>query len=253
MATTPSNLYTGYETKGRNLFARLTQRLNDLGAHDVQTAGIELNYDLGSRVAVEPGMDLEALANENLESRNWTEVSVKSKAGPKDTNNDKEKDKNDPADRLEWSKVMFQVYQKVAMDSLQPMTELRTIWRYWIVNTSTRYILSEALWFGTSGPPRDFDSFVEYRPGDSGFFAILVCQNGSGVVRMLTDHCDAFKKTITCVRVLNPIPQLMAPTFYFILADYATISLVPTKRPKKSAAGQKRAAKRQKASAREDI
>ncbi|KAL9580342.1 MAG: hypothetical protein Q9212_004553 [Teloschistes hypoglaucus] len=268
LAKPPPQVKTKCKLKNAISFARLTQRLNDLAAHDVQTANVELNYELQIHAAISPGVDLEALTNENIEFRNWTEVVVKSKVGTEKAYanvfdptqgsiickiNDKECDKNDPADRLQWSEVMFQVYQKVAMGSLQPMTELRTTWRHWIVNSSTRHILSEALWFGTSDPLRESDSFVEYRPGDSGFFAILGCQNVSGVVRMLTDHCDAFKKTITCVRVLNPIPPPTAPTFYFVLADYATISLIPTKRPKKSSAGQKRAAKRQKASAREDI
>lgn len=199
MATTPGNLYTVCEAKGRVLFTRWMQRLNGLDAHDVQTATVELNYDLRSRVVVSPGVDPEALANENLELGNWTEVFVRSKGFARVSytnffdptqgsivcaNNDKSEDKNNPADRLEWSEVMFQVYQKVAMNLLQPMTELRTIWRHWIVNNSTRHILSEALWFGTSNPLRDLDSFVQYQPGASGFFAILGCQNGSGVVRM---------------------------------------------------------------------
>ena len=97
--------------------------------------------------------------------------------------------------------------------------------------------------FGTEeGPPRDMGFFEEYRVGDRGFFAILGSPNGSGVVRMLTDHCNAFRKTIISVRVLNPLLPPMHPTFYFVLADYPLVSKVPTKRAKNtiSTAGQKR-------------
>ena len=44
------------------------------------------------------------------------------------------KGENRPRDRLEWSQVIPKVYQKLALESLQPATELRTMWRFWIVN-----------------------------------------------------------------------------------------------------------------------
>ena len=48
--------------------------------------------------------------------------------------------------------------------------------------------------------------FTEHRPGDSGFFALLGCANGEGVVRMLTDHCNVLgRRSIACVRVLKDI------------------------------------------------
>ena len=72
---------------------------------------------------------------------------------------------------------------------------------------------------------------------DSGFFALLGCPNGSGIVRMLTDYCDALgRRTVASVRVLldsgdPPNP----PSMYFVLADMATT--IPAKRSKKSVAG----------------
>ena len=217
---------------------------------------------------LEPTVDPQALGSENLRLDDWTNVVVRSKESrPEDietysnyfnpihgsiicSNNDKSQDQNDPDERLQWSEVMFQVYKKMAKDSLQSTTELRTIWRSWVVNRSTMYILAEAQWFGTDeGPPRDMGTYDEYRAGDRGVFAILGSPNGSGVVRMLSDHCNTFRKTIISVRVLNPIPQLMHPTFDFVLADCPLVDAVSTKRGKNpiSTAGQRR--KRQKLSA----
>ena len=49
---------------------------------------------------------------------------------------------------FEWSQVISQVYQKLALDSLQPATESRMIWRFWIVDDETQDILVEAKSFG---------------------------------------------------------------------------------------------------------
>ena len=78
---------------------------------------------------------------------------------------------------------------------------------YWIVNPNTRNILGEPKTFGSSnseGLP-----YTVYCQGagenNSGFFALLGCPNGSGIVRMLTDHCNTLgHKTISSIRVLNP-------------------------------------------------
>ena len=62
---------------------------------------------------------------------------------------------------------------------------------------------------------------------------------------MLTDHCSALgNKTIESVRVLNSRDTTSPPTMYFVLADVATTT--PAKSLKRSAAGQRRDAKRQK-------
>ena len=245
----------------------MIERLEN-NANDVVAANVELNYYLEINPLLEPTVEPEALASENLRLEDWKNVVVRSiESPPQDrvpysnyfnpiqgsiicSNNDKSQDRNDPDERLQWSEVMFQVYQKMTKDSLQSTKELGTIWRSWVVNSSTLYILAEAQWFGTDeGPPRDMGSYDEYRTGDRGFFAILGSPNGSGVVRMLSDHCNAFRKTIISVRVLNPIPPPMHPTFYFVLADYPLVSALPTKRGKNtiSTAGQRR--KRQKLSA----
>ncbi len=115
---------------------------------------------------------------------------------------DKSHDGNQPRDRLEWSQVISQVYQKLALESLQPATELRTLWRFWIVNDETQDILGEAKSFGH--PRYEPPWFTEYRPGDSGFFALLGCPNGKDIVRMLADPSDALgRKTIACILVLK--------------------------------------------------
>lgn len=143
---------------------------------------------------------------------------------------------------------MLQVYQKEAIKTLHELRRLRTIWRFWIINPDTNRILGEAK---THGNPEDNNlPFIEYRPGvastNSGFFALLGCPNGSGVVRMLTDYCSTLgNKTIESVRVLNSRESTSPPTMYFVLGE-ATI-MTPAKSSKRSSAGQ-RDAKRQKMS-----
>ena len=194
-----------------------------------------------------------AFFNENTEVEGWTHVTVKSIGYPDPAysnfisatqgsivcvNNNKLEDHNAPKSRLEWSDIMFQVYRIEAAKRLQSMRELRTIWRCWIMNPDTRRILGEAR---VHGSPEDQGlSYIEYRPGgttnDSGFFALLGCPNGSGIVRMLTDNCNALgKKTIESVRVLKPSDTNEFPIMYFVLADVAATT--PTKSPKRSAAG----------------
>ena len=129
----------------------------------------------------------------------------------------------------------------------QAMRRLRTIWRFQIINPDTSGILGEAR---THGSPEDQGlPYIEYRPGettnDGGFFALLGCPNGSGIVRLLTNHCSAFgNKTIESVRVLNACDTTAPPTIYFVLADVATTT--PAESSKRSAAGQRRDAKRPK-------
>lgn len=122
----------------------------------------------------------------------------------------------------------------------QPASELRTIWRFWVINTDTRHLLGEAR---SSGNPREGTLDTEYRFTDSGFHALLGSPNGKAVVQMLTDHCNApERKTIARVRVLEGIHFYSPPTFYFVLAD----SPVAATKSKRSVAGQRRdTAKRQ--------
>ena len=84
--------------------------------------------------------------------------------------------------------------------------------------------------------------YTEYHLGDdndSGFFTLLGCPNGSGVVRMLIDHSSALgHKTITSVRVLNSPDSLFPPTMYFVLADCDIAA--PITKSKRSLAGQRR-------------
>ena len=177
----PSRLYIEALAKGRILFSLLQQRLDNPATHDVEVASLELNYRLDNHPGW-PGMPLEhedAFENENLELEGggWTTVTVSGRTTSKGAYsnlfapgqgsiicffNDKSHDENQPRDRLEWSQVISQVYQKLALELLQPATELRTIWRFWIVNDETQVILGEAKSFGD---PRDESPwFTEYRP-----------------------------------------------------------------------------------------
>ena len=260
----PSSQYLQAEAKGRFLFRNLKRRLNDPNAHDRVQADIEINYELGfwegSRDL--PNAALEnALFNENIDIEGWTYVSVTSNgyqrpaylnflSAPQGSivciNNDKSEDHNAPGSRLEWSDIIFQVYQMEAAKKLQILRRLQTIWRFWIVNPDTNRILGEAKTHGS--PENQGLPYIEYRPrrttNDSGFFALLGCPNGSGIVRMLIDHCSALgNKTIESVRVLNSRDNTAPATMYFVLADVATTT--PAKSSKRSAAGQRRDAKRQ--------
>ena len=158
--------------------------------------------------------------------------------------NDKTRDFIDPQDRLHWSDIIFQAYEMEAARALQPLKFLRTLWRSWIVNLDTDTILGEAKSFGN--PMDEGLPYTEYHPGgdnDSDFFALLGCPNGSGVLRILTDHCSAVSHTIiTSVRVLNSPDSLFPPTRYFVLADCDIAA--PITRSKRSLAGQRRQAKR---------
>lgn len=270
----PSPHYDQAVAKGRVLFDRLRRRLDDTDAHDrVQAGVVNHNYELEFWEAIrDPGTQTlqDALSNENIDLEGWTQVAVRTN-GFEDSaytnlfsaregsivclNNDKFDDRNAPASRLEWSDIIFQVYQMEAAKKLQPLQRLRTIWRFWIMNPDTHRILGEAK---VHGSPEDQGlPFIEYRPGettnDSGFFALLGCPNGSGIVRMLTDHCSAFgNKTIESVRVLKLEDKKAPPTMYFVLADVTTpagvTTTTPEKSPRRSAAGRKRDAKRQRKS-----
>ncbi len=135
-----------------------------------------------------------------------------------------------------------------AAKRLQDLRKLRTIWRFWIVNPDTSIILGEARKYSS---PEDRGTYIDYRPrettNDSGFFALLGCPNGSGVVRMLVDHCKAIgNKTIECIRVLNLRDTTSPPIMYFVLLEAPTTTTVPARSSKRSAAGQRRDAKRRK-------
>ncbi|CAF9927764.1 MAG: hypothetical protein HETSPECPRED_006676 [Heterodermia speciosa] len=79
----PSRLYVDAEAKGRILFALLQQRLDTPAAHDIETAGVELNYRLQFWSGW-PGLGEEQdsiFRNEflELEGGGWTNVNVTSR------------------------------------------------------------------------------------------------------------------------------------------------------------------------------
>ncbi|KAL8801689.1 MAG: hypothetical protein Q9182_004283 [Xanthomendoza sp. 2 TL-2023] len=156
--------------------------------------------------------------------------------------NEKLQDRSDPRDRIQWSDIIFQAFEQEAIRKHQPITSLRTIWRFHVVNSTTRKIVGEA---NTLGAPKVGPYFIEHSPSgsrDRGFFALLGCPNGSGIVRMLADHCVGLgMKTIESVRILKSGDPLI---MYFVLASHEPTPSM--KRPQKSVAGQRRAAERQK-------
>ena len=115
-------------------------------------------------------------------------------------------------------------YQKVLLCYLfrkfSSTQRLRCIfWRRYIVNSATKAILRKAR---SHVSHRDESlPYTEYRQGDSknksGFFALLGCPNGSGVIRMIIDHCNALgHKTIAS---LGMVDLNSPPMMYFVLAD----------------------------------
>ena len=116
--------------------------------HDRVQANIEINYELESwEGSADLGSDAleNALFNENIDLEGWTFVSVKSNgyqdpaysnflSAPQGSivcfNDDKSEDHNAPESRLEWSDIIFQVYQMEAAKRLQVLRGLRTIWRF---------------------------------------------------------------------------------------------------------------------------
>lgn len=139
--------------------------------------------------------------------------------------NDKRDDTNAPENQLQWSEAIFEVYQMLATRRQQSVKNIRTIWRHWIVNEDTNAIITEAR--RGDGQEVEHAGYTEFRAGTSGFYALLGSPNGSGIVRMLTEHAQAFgRKTIEGVRVLNP--QISSPpTLYFVLSQAEILPVTP--------------------------
>ena len=195
-------IYLQAEAKGQLLFQRLHQRLHYSATSDVVRGNLDINYDVESfSCPPDHGPEVvDDLEIENINLEGWRSVAVTSRGFSDEmcsnffcpaqgsifcTFNDKTNHRNDPEDQLHWSKIVFQIYETEAARVLQSLKLLRTIWRFWIVNPDTDTILGEAKSFGN--PLDEGLSYTDYHPGgdnDSGFFALLGCPNGSGVVRM---------------------------------------------------------------------
>ena len=183
-------------------------------------ANLEVNYNTeGFECPPDHGEEVEnALSDENIDLEAWRSVTVRSRQCAEIVYsnffypaqgsifcayNDKTKDSKD---RLDWSEIVFQTYQTEADWALQSPKLLRTIWRFWIVNPDIDTILGQAKSF--DNPIHEDSPYMGNRLGDgdndSDFFALLGYPNGSGVVRMLIDHCSTLGiKTITSVRLLD--------------------------------------------------
>jgi hypothetical protein len=124
-----------------------------------------------------------------------------------------------PENRLQWSQAIFEVYQMLAIRSHQSVKNIRTIWRYWIINNDTNVIATEAKRSG--GRQAEHGRYTEFRVGESAFYA---SPNGGGIIRMLTEHAQAFgRKTIESVRVMNFTPLVM----YFVLSEAEILPATP--------------------------
>ena len=184
-----SQQFLAAEAKGRRLFAALEQKLRQSGS-DVRDRDIDISYhqeSFGSSVDFDTQF-VNALDNENIQFDGWTHVSVSDSTNsqvaysnyfcPREGgilcfDNDKDKDGNEPGDRIEWSDLMYHVYEQQAIEKQQPMSKLRIIWRFHIVNSETRRIIGEAKTFGAPNVGPFFTEYTRSDPRDSGFFALL--------------------------------------------------------------------------------
>jgi hypothetical protein len=250
-------VYCAAIEKGRGLFEKLQTHLDDAKTEDVVRDDLTLHYQ--RRIEAENPRNIEqylhrALINEGADFEDWKVVTVWSLDGNSINApylnyisaegavvcnfNDKFLDHNEPEDRLEWSEMLFQIYANVTREAGKPLKNLRTIWRIVISNGDTTTILGEATKKGSGTWQR---TFLEFKAGTNGFFALLGCPNGKGIVRMLTEHCNGCgRKTIQSVR----IPHLKARhMMYFVLEDAPfSIPELPTPSPKKSKGKERRLA-----------
>jgi hypothetical protein len=224
-----SQRFQDAEARGRRLLDRLNQRIQNPSTEDAICDPIEVHYKVQvslpeSALGFLYCKTINALVDENVSLNDWQLVNIYS-AAQNDAayinpiegsiicwSNYKERDTNAPENRLQWSEAMFEAYQMLAIRSLQSVKNIRTIWRYWIVNKDTVAIITEG-----GGQQVENTCYTQFRVGESAFYALLGSPNGSGVVRMLTEHAQAFgRKTIESVRVLKDVSP---PTMYFVLSE----------------------------------
>ena len=184
-----SQEFLAAEAKGRRLLATLEQKLQQSGP-DVQRADLDISYHQQS---YDSSVELEkvftnALNIESVDIHDWTHVAVSHSPTSEVAysnffhpvegsiicfDNDKTRDGNIPEKRIEWSDVMYQVYKQQAIEKQQPISKLRTIWRYHIINADTRKIIGEAETFGSPNVGRFYTEYTRSDLRDSGFFALL--------------------------------------------------------------------------------
>ena len=90
---------------------------------------------------------------------------------------------------------MFQMWERAAAISINPIKELRMTWRVYIVNDEIRLIIGRAQVI--HGPGDLQEPYLEYKTGDSGSFALLGSPNGNGapfnVDQIIVDqHSDGY-------------------------------------------------------------
>lgn len=260
-----SDWYVGAENKGRHLFGSLQTRLADPTAIDIACANLDIRYENNSWSA-EPGIDdacLAALTNAGIGlEQGWELSNIYTRPRTSDTqesvysnfmsaiegcivcvNNNKDKDTNEPGNRLQWSQAIFQVYEQLASKTHTTLKTLNTVWRCYIINTDTNKLITALMreTRNANGLPTRRDNYIEFVEGQSGFYALLGSPNGSGIVRMLTEFSEALgRKNILSVRIME---RHSPPTLCFVLVDSPVLETklpVTPQKPKLSVAGQKR-------------
>lgn len=155
------------------LLSLMQQLLDTSAAQDIEIASVELSYRLSScpllvrdtheakkcfrqRESWAWGSELKQCDchQQNVERENYSNLFASRQDSIVCADNDKSRDINEPCDCLEWSQILIQFYQTLAFRTLQPTSELRTIWRFWIVNNETIQIfwLSHIHWCEDGNP-----------------------------------------------------------------------------------------------------
>lgn len=225
--------------RGRRLWDKLAQRLNDPTrvdvslpplfthyVHDIVTDSVSLPENVESVLGAE---------NINKSSDGWTLDLVGSRVPESELaytlynsseegciialDVDKDKDLNSPLDRIQLSNVMFSLYQANAQKFLHPLGDLKFIWTHYIQNEKTPRFLTtiKELW----GEGNLDLCYQEFRPDDDPFFALLGSPSMGYAAHILIDHATALRcKTIESIRLVRQDPRSpTSSTIYATLVD----------------------------------
>jgi hypothetical protein len=106
--------------------------------------------------------------------------------------NFKDQDFTPGPSKMRWTTITGQLWEQQAEDP----SNLSLIWRYWIENKATKYLIRVAI--------QNKEGKTEFTPSDEEFFALLANDNGRGVVHLLRHWCRTLgRKTITKIVVFE--------------------------------------------------
>lgn len=100
--------------------------------------------------------------------------------------NDKSKDMSAEEDKIFPSEILWQSWCRVANRNSVPVSNLRAIVRYFIINDASKRVIKDVMDHSFSS--RDVEDHLEYTKFDDGFFALLGSVNGASSMWMLLDH-----------------------------------------------------------------